>query len=277
MIPVKKRCVNFHFYAVNKMVLPKIIHQIWIGSAPRPNEWMETVKDFAKEYDYKYMLWNEGDIGELGIESISGVKELYESFGKELAGKADILRMLALYKYGGLYIDADTVIMKPEKFAAFLEKNRAAVFFGWENLTAARTRKLKLADPGINKKKRLVANGLIGSERGHPFFKRLLEGIQENIEKLDEDERQTPWKTVGPLYVTRVYNATRKDFPDVHVYPMKYFYPMHWGGITDPELHKKVKIPGKSMLFQYGYSTNSFDKIFKKRQEKRITRKKSHA
>jgi hypothetical protein len=72
------------------------------------------------------------------------------------------------------------------------------------------------------------------------------------------------WKAVGPYYVTQIYNETRKEFPDVHVYPMKYFYPRHWAGIRDPELHKKIKIPEESMLFQYGYSTNSFHKIFRK-------------
>lgn len=220
---------------------------------------MDSVKDFAKEYDYEYKLWG-ADAKELGLDDIPGLAAVYEGFGHELAGRADIIRLLALYKYGGIYIDADSVIMKPEKFANFLKKNHASVFFGWENLTATRTRKL-----GI-KSKRLVANGLIGAKKGHPFFLRLLEGISENVERLSEDDQSLAWKVVGPLYVTRIYNETRREFPDVHVYPMKYFYPRHWKGITDPELHKKVKIPGESMLFQYGYSTNSFNKIFKTRK-----------
>jgi hypothetical protein len=244
--------------------VPKIIHQIWIGKAHRPDEWMDTVKDFAKAHEYKYMLWDDGDIDKLDIDSIPGIKAIYKGFGHELAGKADIIRMLALYKYGGVYIDSDTVIMKPEKFAKFLEKNHAGVFFGWENLTVARTRKLGRLDPGIKRSRRLVANGLIGSAKEHPFFKKLLEGLKENVEGLKKGEKKAAWRAVGPYYVTRMYHATRREIPDVHVYPMKYFYPRHWKGITDPDLHKKVKIPVQSMLFQYGYSTNSFDKIFKK-------------
>jgi hypothetical protein len=59
---------------------------------------------------------------------------------------------------------------------------------------------------------------------------------------------------------------TQKErFPDVHIYPMTLFYPVYWHGIKDPELHKKVQIPGESMLFQYGYSTNGFAEIFKAR------------
>jgi hypothetical protein len=252
-------------------MIPKIIHQIWIGKAPRPDEWIETVKDFADKYDYKYMLWDEDDIDKLGIDSVDGLRDIYKSFDHQLAGKADIIRLLALYKHGGIYIDADSVIMKPEKFAAFLQRNKAPVFFGWENLTVARTRKLGRIDPGIRKSRRMVANGLIGAETEHPFFKRLLDGVVENVAGLSAGEKTAAWKAVGPHYVTRVYNATRKDFPEIHVYPMKYFYPRHWKGITDPELHKKVKIPGQSMLFQYGYSTNSFSKIFKTRRSKSST------
>jgi len=242
------------------------IHQIWIGDNPLPTEWMNTVKTFAAEYAYKYKLWSDSSLKALDFEAIPGLKALYTSFSKQKAGQADILRLLILYKYGGIYIDADTVIMKPEKFHKFLEKNQG-VFFGWENLTAARTRKLGI---GV---RRLVANGMIGAEAGHPFIKALLEGIVENS-KMASGKKEA-WKEVGPLYITKMYSSLKNEFPDVKVFPMKYFYPRSWAGISDPELHTKVKIPGESMLFQYGYSTNRFDKIFKKRnQKKRATRRK---
>ena len=226
---------------------------------------MQTVKDFASTYGYSYKLWTDSSVKQLDFDAIPGLKALYNSFEKELAGQADILRLLILYKLGGVYIDADTVVMKPEKFHRFLEKNEG-VFFGWENLTAARTRKL-----GLGKIRRLVANGIIGAaEERHPFLKALLEGIVENSKETGKEEA---WKMVGPLYVTKMYMSLKKKFPDVHVFPMKYFYPRAWAGITDPELHTKVKIPGESMLFQYGYSTNKFDAIFKKRLARSKTRR----
>ena len=82
--------------------IPKIIHQIWIGDAARPDEWMDTVKEFAKEYDYEYKLW--GDVKELGLDEIPGLAAVYKGFGHELAGRADIIRLLVLYKYGGIYM-----------------------------------------------------------------------------------------------------------------------------------------------------------------------------
>jgi mannosyltransferase OCH1-like enzyme len=251
--------------------IQKIIHQIWIGDNPVPQEWMDTVKAFADKYGYEYKLWK--NVDDLGIDDIAGLRKVYNAFAKQPAGRADIIRILALYKYGGVYIDADSVIVKPEKFQHFLEKNTAAVFFGWENLSEKRTRKLRKhggIDPVVLKTRRLVANGLIGACKGHPFMKRLLDGFVENMKIESGEGKPEVWKAVGPNYVTRVYNTTRKEFPEVHVYPMKYFYPVHWGGITDPNMHKNTRIPGQSMLFQYGYTTNSFHKVFKKRQ---MTRK----
>lgn len=245
------------------------LHQIWIGDNPLPKEWVDTVKEFASTYGYSYKLWTDSSVKGLDFDAIPGLKALYSSFSKELAGQADIIRLLVLYKFGGVYIDADTVIVKPKKFDTFLKKNTNGVFFGWENLTASRTRKL-----GIGKVRRLVANGIIGSEAAHPFVKKLLEGIVENSKKVSG--KKEAWKVVGPLYVTKMYMSLKKDHPDVRVFPMKYFYPRSWVGITDPELHKKVKIPEESMLFQYGYSTNKFNKIFSKKKGRKnaATRKR---
>jgi len=253
--------------------IPKIIHQIWIGSNPRPTKWIQTVKDFAAEYGYKYMLWGDKSVDELGIDTFEGLRDVYKMFMGQIAGKADIVRLLALYKYGGIYIDADSVITKPEKFAAFLEKNRAGVFFGWENMTKSFTRKLGNIDAQIKRTSKMVANGLIGAKKGHPFIKKLLDGIAESVASNTPGDKLEAWRVLGPHYTTKTYNSARQEFPDVHVYPMKYFYPRHWHGITDPELHTKVKIPGESMLFQYGYSTNKFHKIFKRRQSWNKTRR----
>jgi len=243
------------------------IHQIWIGDNPLPRLWTNTVKDFTAEYAYKYKLWTDSSVEELDFDIIPGLKDLYNSFSKELAGRADILRLLILYKYGGVYIDADTVMIRPEKFHSFLKRNRRGVFFAWENLSAARTRKL-----GMGKIRRLVANGTIGAEAGHPFLKDLLEGIVENSKNISG--KKEAWKVVGPLYVTKMYLALKNKYPDIRVFPMRYFYPRAWAGITDPVLHTKVKIPGSSMLFQYGYTTNHFDKIFAKKGG--ATRKKGN-
>jgi len=256
--------------------IPRHIHQIWLGKNPRPEEWMDSVREFADKYAYKYTLWTDAKVKPLvagASADIPGFKALYASFKDELAGRADLIRKLVLLREGGVYIDADCVVLKPAKFARFLDDNRASVFFGWENLPAARTRKLGRLDPQIAREKRMVANSIIGAVPEHPFMRALLDGLNANARA---EAGKQAWRCVGPLYVTRIYHKLKSAHPDVHVYPMRYFYPRHWGGITDPELHKKVKIPGESMLFQYGYSTNKFAKIFaeRARARARATRKR---
>lgn len=247
----------------------RIIHQIWLGKNPMPHEWMDSVKNFAANYDYEYKLWTDANVKDMRMDA--ELRAEYDSFGDELAGRADIIRLIALNTYGGIYIDADTVILKPEKFAEFLDENKAGVFFAWEDLSTARMKKLGNLGPGLTRQKRLVANSVIGAKKEHPFIKKLLTGIVNNSK---DESGEDAWKRTGPLYVTRVYMRSKKEFPDIHIYPMKYFYPLHWGGIKDPELHTKIKIPGESMLFQYGYSTNKFAKIFAKRnRSRRRTRK----
>lgn len=239
--------------------IQKIIHQIWLGTNAPPTEWIQTVKDFAKDYDYEYKLWTEDNVDTLDWAAIPGLRREYGKFKKEMAGRADIIRLMALYQHGGIYIDADSVIMKPAKFAAFLNKNKAGVFFGWEKIASSHTKKLGDLGKELRGTKRLVANGLIGGAAKHAFIKKLLDGMISNAER---EAGEAAWRRVGPLYVSRVYFASKAEFPDVRIYPMKYFYPRHWKGITDPELHKKVKIPKESMLFQYGYTTNHFDRHF---------------
>ena len=257
--------------------IQRIIHQIWLGSNPRPEEWIQTVRDFAREHDYEYRLWDEAAAADLPWNKVPGLRALYRDFDKEFAGKADLIRLLALYTEGGIYIDADSVVMKPAKFATFLEKNRHPVFFAWENI--------KRGTKGVNnfghelekgeRERRLIANGTIGAAAGHPFLKTLLDGVVAHATKREAGEQA--WRRVGPLYVTRTYWAEKDGaggaggVDEVHMYPMKLFYPRHWRGIRDPELHKKVRIPGDSMLFQYGYTTNKFADIFRRRATRRRT------
>ena len=89
--------------------IPKIIHQIWLGPNIRPDIWMNSWKiDYCKQYpDWEYKLWTEKEINEFGLKN----KAQYE-FEKFYNGKSDIARYEILNKYGGLFIDADSLWIK---------------------------------------------------------------------------------------------------------------------------------------------------------------------
>ena len=98
-----------------------LIHQIWIGKYAPPTFWMHSVRRFSEQYGHTYVFWNEDAIGNLKLENRKHYELLYKE--KRFAGASDILRYEILYQYGGIYIDADTVIMKPEHFRPVNIKN----------------------------------------------------------------------------------------------------------------------------------------------------------
>lgn len=242
--------------------IPKIIHQIWIGPNPKPMAWMTTFQEFCSQYGYEYRLWTEKEVEGLPWSTFPGIRQLYDRFGSAFAGKADILRILFLYKHGGIYIDADSVVTRPEKFADFLEKNEAPVFFGFEDFKEGG----KPTDPEIRgdliNGSSLIAQGVIGAQPEHPFLRKACEEIQANYAK---SGNKSAWISTGPVFITRLYTKYKSEIPDVYIYPMRLFYPIHWHHISDPELHKKIELPEDSFLFQYGYTTNNFAAIFKGR------------
>lgn len=88
--------------------IPKKIHFIWLGPNPMPaiserciNSW----KTILPEYEIQ--IWNDWDVNLLGTE----YKEIYDD-EKTYAFKSDILRIVILYKIGGIYNDVDLEILK---------------------------------------------------------------------------------------------------------------------------------------------------------------------
>ena len=82
-------------------MLPKIVHQIWIGPNKRPDVWMDSVRLFCVEYGYEYRLWQEREIDALSPELRN--KDRYDS-ALQFCGKADIVRYDILHRFGGIYI-----------------------------------------------------------------------------------------------------------------------------------------------------------------------------
>ena len=90
-------------------MIPKIIHYIWFGRGEYPEKVKECI-DSWKRYlpDYKYMLWNEDTFD---VNANAFTREAYAQ--KKYAFVSDYVRLCALSKYGGIYMDTDMEILKP--------------------------------------------------------------------------------------------------------------------------------------------------------------------
>jgi len=239
-----------------------VIHQIWIGPNPIPHIWMDTIRDFCLQNGFKYTLWREEELKrDLDWDKFPGLYNLYTSI-ERLSGKANIARLVVLYQCGGIYIDSDCVLMNPSEFVKII-KEKHGVFFAWEKLLDEhinRFSKDKEKHSDLYGKKQIIANSVMGAKKGHPFIKHCMEDV-ENYSK--EHAKKGSWRETGPAFIASMYHKYKNDYDDIKVYPMKKFYVDRWFGIKDPQQHLKIGTT-KSIFFQYGYSTNNFDKIFKR-------------
>ena len=167
--------------------IPKIVHQIWIGENKRPDVWMDTVKKFSNDYGYEYKLWDNTNVNTLNLinKQYYDIEPQLHMNNKNYQLKSDILRYEILYNYGGIYIDADTVITNGEKLNSIINEFSNDVGFGWE------------------KDNTLIANGIIFSVKNGQFMKDCIDRIK------NRDLTKLPYISTGPNYVTDLYNKNK--------------------------------------------------------------------
>ena len=90
-------------------MIPKIIHQLWIGPKPPPTNLMNTWKTKHESHGFQYIRWTEEELKKRNFTS--QVQPIIDDM-IEINGKADILRWEILYEYGGVYLDIDVITLK---------------------------------------------------------------------------------------------------------------------------------------------------------------------
>jgi len=197
-------------------MIPKIIHQIWIGDqSQRPIECMETIKRDNPDCEYK--LWTEKELKKL---KISKKLELKLKCMSEICGKCDIYRYLILKEHGGIYIDADTVSVEP--LDEFFFKTSGIAF---ENELCRRD---------------LLAVGFLAFPPNHPLMTDCITHIETNPIK------SPAWVTTGNYMLTNIVKEKRYH---MNFYPSYYFYPEH-------HTEQKYNGHGKVYLSQLWGSTH---------------------
>lgn len=216
-------------------MIPKIIHYVWLGGG----EQSETIKkcfDSWKKYlaDYKIMRWDENTYNMEKAPKF--VKDAY--MAKKWAFASDYIRLWALDKYGGVYLDTDTEVRKP--LNPFLNN----IFFIGTQVFPI----------DINKKvKKNITNlsmGVIGTVPGHPYLSDCMHVIESsNLIKPDGtfDTKVTNY-TMSDI-LQKKYGFTVEDKEQhlkngIIVYPSSVFadrlspmdspnaYTFHWGEMS---------------------------------------------
>jgi hypothetical protein len=168
-------------------VIPRIIHWIWVGPDPMPQEFIEYGETWKRHHpDWEFRLWTE-DNPPADLRR----PESYERL-RMPAERSDILRLEVLWRFGGVYLDTDF------ECRGSIEPLLEGLDFFSAQLKPGR-----------------VNNAIIGSVAGHPILDRALDEIRPR-EFFGHDKAAT-----GPLF----FNELLSHYPEVKLFEPEMFYP----------------------------------------------------
>ena len=193
-------------------MIPKIIHQIWVGDKTPPKAFLDSWKCLP---GFKYKLWTEENLS--NITMLNQDKYDYFLERKIYHGAADIARVEILFHQGGFYVDADTKRLKllPQDW---FDKD----FFAVEAYESP-------------KWKYRVTNGHMGSEAGGKL-------ITEYRQQIRTAKKWQPcWSTIGGTMLTNIVSEKFKDDPNTLILEPYTFYPTDMkGNVINPDRVKEA-------------------------------------
>lgn len=204
------------------MPIPKIIHQIWLGSKQAPSDLMNHWITINPKF--RYILWTEANLPDLKN------KVQFEATPK-MNDKADILRYEILYRYGGFFMDADSLPLKP--LDDLLEYDIVTVAEGRANF---------------------LVNGIIGITPKHPAMKMMIDEVGKLPPKPSYH-----WKEIGPGLWTVVAKHFRAK-----ILPPESFLPWSYTDITRYLRGKELPVRDLSETYaiQFWFTTSHSQKHY---------------
>ena len=189
-------------------MIPKIIHYCWFGRGEMPEMALHCIASWHNYMpDWEYKLWNEDNFD---VDLIPYTKEAYEA--KKYAFVSDYVRLWALNKCGGLYLDVDFEVFKP--FDDLLYWNAFAGFEGSKHLP--------------------LMMGVIASRPDGIWVKKVLD-LYQTRHFLKSDGSYDLITNVQFITASMnrrgfVPDGKEQDFEDLHVFPVEYFCPRQTTG-----------------------------------------------
>lgn len=184
-------------------MIPKIIHYCWFGRGEKPELAKKCIASWRKSCpDFEIREWNEGNCDYLSIPFMA---EAYAA--KKYAFVSDVMRLIVLEQYGGVYFDTDVEVLRD--ISPLLDDEG---FIGFEN------------DQFVN------SGQVMAAKAHHP----VIQAMTEEYKKLhftNADGTATP---VGcPRLNTDVMerfglirNGREQVVAGIHVYSADYFNPV---------------------------------------------------
>lgn len=192
--------------------IPKIIHYCWFGGKPIPEELKICMDSWKKLDGYTIMRWDESNCS---LKENKFVQKAYKE--KKMAYVSDYYRLLALYEYGGIYLDTDVKIYKS---LDELLKHKAFFSFIFESA---------------------IGSAIIGAQKGSNLIKQLIDmydnttfgqNLSGKLLEQDGDKFRIQDFITNNYYITYCIiknypkfklNNKFQDLGDFAAYPKEYF------------------------------------------------------
>lgn len=184
-------------------MIPKIIHYCWFGRGEKP-ELAQRCIDSWKNHcpDFEIREWNEDNCDYLAMPFMA---EAYEN--KKYAFVSDVMRLIVLEKYGGVYYDTDVEVIKD--ISPLLENEG---FIGFEN------------DMYVN------SGQVVASVAHHPVVQAMIEEYKSlHFARADGSVTPVGCPKVNTAVMQRFgleTNGKEQLVSGIRVYPADYFNPL---------------------------------------------------
>lgn len=202
-----------------KHIIPKIIHYCWFGKGEKSELAKKCIQGWKDKLEgYEFIEWNEDNF-DVNINNY--VKEAYDNM--KYAFVSDYVRLYALLKYGGIYLDTDVEVLRD--FEEFLHLD---AFVGFEDME-------------------LISTAIIGARKDNPIIKEWFDTYTNR--RFIENGKVNDLTNVRVLtnlllnYRLKQDNSYQKVCGGaITVYPTEYFSPLKYGAKTPKITHKTVTI-----------------------------------
>jgi mannosyltransferase OCH1-like enzyme len=201
------------WYFYERKPFPKLIFQTWKNKSPpkKMAYWAETWR--LHNPDYEYVLWDDADNRRFVADKFSWFLPTYDGYDKEIK-RADAIRYMFLYTYGGIYADLDFECLK--SFDSLLEEYKSYdIILGQMESSESQWHSSNN-----------IPNAIMISKPGCHFWLRVLELMIVKASVNGRPEVQT-----GPIVLKEVYLSSW--FDRIKLLPSSILYPISW--VTDEE------------------------------------------
>jgi len=191
--------------------IPKIIHQIWVGSdmPVHRRRFSDLIKAWCDKNGWGYRLWGNEDLNETNFpHTFSYIQDLRKKKKIIWSSIGDLMSFEILYRHGGVYMDLDLEIKSTEKFISEMKK---------ANLSSKEFLGCNEEENRLD----ILSHSFMASVKGGEAAQRLCDPC--NLCEIDFSLGANV--STGPFYIQHCV-AELRDSPKTSIWPTSWIYPL---------------------------------------------------